>query len=107
MSKAAGFTKPYEFVYDENEQFIFESILFSAITLYHGGSASKAKIAATHKRFVAQIEQKMEEKMSRTVEMNSAKVQALKELGYTGIDEENAAEVLAKIVEIQSRKVGN
>ncbi len=107
MSKAAGFTKPYEFVYDENEQFIFESILFSAITLYHGGSASKSKIAATHKRFVAQIEQKLEDKMSRTLEINSAKVQALKELGYTGIDESNAAEVLAKIVEIQSRKVGN
>jgi len=107
MSKAAGFTKPYEFVYDENEQFIFESILFSAITLYHGGSASKSKIAATHKRFVQQIEQKLEDKMSRTLEINSAKVQALKELGYTGIDEANAAEVLAKIVEIQSRKVGN
>ncbi|MCI9084009.1 MAG: helix-turn-helix transcriptional regulator [Bacilli bacterium] len=106
MSKEAGFTKPYEFVYDENEQFIFESILFSAITLYHGGSASKSKIAATHKRFVQQIEQKMEDKMSRTLEINSAKVQALKELGYTGIDEANAAEVLAKIVEIQSRKVG-
>ena len=45
--------------------------------------------------------------MSRTLEINSAKVQALKELGYTGIDESNAAEVLAKIVEIQSRKVSN
>ena len=52
MSKAAGYTKPYEFVYDETEQFIFESILFSALTLYHGGTASKSKIAATHKRFV-------------------------------------------------------
>ena len=107
MSKAAGFTKPYDFVYDETEQFIFESILFSALTLYHGGTASKSRIAATHKRFVNQIEQKMEDKMSRTLEINSAKVQALKELGYTEINEENAAEVLSKIVEIQSRKVGN
>ncbi len=107
MSKAAGYTKPYEFVYDETDQFIFESILFSALSLYHGGNASKSKIAATHKRFVDQIEQKMEDKMSRTLEINSAKVQALKELGYTEINEENAAEVLAKIVEIQSRKVGN
>lgn len=106
MSKAAGYTKPYEFVYDETDQFIFESILFSALSLYHGGNASKSKIAATHKRFVDQIEQKMEDKMSRTLEINSAKVQALKELGYTEINEDNAAEVLAKIVEIQSRKVG-
>ena len=105
MSKAAGFTKPYEFVYDENEQFIFESILFSALTLYHSGTASKSKIAATHKRFVAQIEQKMEDKMSRTLEINAAKVQALKELGYTEINTEHASEVLSKIVEIQSRKV--
>ncbi len=107
MSKAAGYTKPYEFVYDETEQFIFESILFSALTLYNNGTASKSKIAATHKRFVDQIEQKLEEKMSRTLEINSAKVQALKELGYTEINEDNAAEVLSKIVEIQSRKVGN
>ena len=107
MSKAGGYTKPYEFVYDETDQFIFESILFSALSLYHGGNASKSKIAATHKRFVDQIEQKMEDKMSRTLEINSAKVQALKELGYTEINEDNAAEVLAKIVEIQSRKVGN
>jgi len=105
MSKAAGYTKPYEFVYDENEQFIFESILFSAMTLYHSGSASKAKIAATHKRFVEKIEAKLEDKMSRTLEINAAKVQALKELGYTEITTENASEVLAKIVEIQSRKV--
>lgn len=107
MSKAAGYTKPYEFVYDENEQFIFESILFSAMTLYHSGGASKSKIAATHKRFAEKIEQKMEDKMSRTLEINAAKVQALKELGYTEITTNNASEVLAKIVEIQSRKVNN
>ncbi|MEI3509023.1 MAG: helix-turn-helix transcriptional regulator [Bacilli bacterium] len=107
MSKAAGYTKPYEFVYDENEQFIFESILFSAMTLYHSGGASKSKIAATHKRFVEKIQQKMEDKMSRTLEINAAKVQALKELGYTEITTNNASEVLAKIVEIQSRKVNN
>ena len=107
MSKASGFTRPYEFVYDETEQFIFEAILFSALTLYHGGTSSKSKIAATHKRFVNQIEQKREDKMSRTLEINSAKVQALKELGYTEINEDNAAEILSKIVEIQSRKVSN
>ena len=36
-----------------------------------------------------QIEQKLEEKMSRTLEINSAKVQALKELGYTSKEIKN------------------
>lgn len=106
VAKATGFVKPLEFVFEENEQFIFESILFSAFTLYHGGGASKTKIAETHRRFVAHIEHKNEERMSRTLELNTIKVQALKELGYTEINEKNAAEVFEKIAEIQSRKVG-
>lgn len=107
VSKATGFTKPLEFVFDEEQQFIFESILFSAFSLYNGGGASKSKIAASHERFVAQIEHKIEEKMSRTMELNTVKVQALKELGYTEINEQNAAEIFEKIAEIQSRKVSN
>ena len=107
VSKAAGFTKPMEFVFNEQDQFIFESILFSAMTLYGNKNVSETKIAESHKRFVDQIEHKMEEKMSRTLELNSAKVQALKELNYTEINEKNAAEVLEKIAEIQSRKVTN
>ncbi len=47
----------------------------------------------------------MEEKLSRTMELNTIKAQALKELGYTAITEENAAEVLAKITEIEVRTV--
>ena len=105
VAKATGFVKPLEFVFDEEEQFKFESIMFSAMTLYTNNSASKTKIEESHRRFVNQIEHKLEEKMSRTMELNSAKVQALKELNYTEINEDNAAEVLAKIVEIQSRKV--
>ena len=107
ISKATGFTKPAEFVYDEDEQFIFESILFSAFSLYEGGGASKTKIAASHDRFVAQIDHKREEKMSRTLELNTVKVQALKELGYTEINEQNVSEVLEKMAEIQSRKITN
>ena len=107
MSKAAGYTKPYEFVYNEQEQFVFESVLFSALTLYESGKASKSKIAATHKRFVAKKEKKLETKMSRTMEINAAKIQAMKELGYTELNEANASEVLAKIIEIESRKVSN
>ena len=107
VSKAAGFTKPMEFVFDEEQQFTFESILFSAFSLYNGGGASKTKLAASHERFVAQIEHKIEEKMSRTMELNTVKVQALKELGYTEINENNATEVFEKIAEIQSRKVAS
>ena len=107
VSKAAGFTKPMEFVFDEEQQFTFESILYSAFSLYNGGGASKTKLAASHERFVAQIEHKIEEKMSRTMELNTVKVQALKELGYTEINENNATEVFEKIAEIQSRKVTN
>ena len=79
--------------------------MFSAMTLYNNGSASKSKIAETHKRFVQEIEHKKEEVLGRTQELNTAKVQALRELGYTEINNNNAKEVLDKIAEIQSRKV--
>ena len=45
------------------------------------------------------------ELLSRTQELNTVKIQALKELGYTEINEDNAKEVFEKIAEIQSRKV--
>lgn len=105
VSKAMGFTNPMEFVFNQDQQFVFEGIMFSAMTLYNNGSASKAKLAESHKRFVQDIEHKNEEKLSRTQELNTAKVQALRELGYNEINEENAKEVLEKIAEIQSRKV--
>ncbi len=105
MSKSLGFTPVEEYAYHKEKQFMFESIMFSAMTLYNNGGASKTKLAETHKRFVQDIEHKNEEKLSRTQELNTAKIQALKELGYTEINEENAKEVLEKIAEIQSRKV--
>lgn len=105
IAKSLRFVEPNEYVFNENKQFIFESIMFSAMTLYNNGGASKARIADTHKRFVQELEQKKEEFLSRTQELNTAKIQALKELGYTEINNENAKEVLDKIAEIQSRKV--
>lgn len=107
VAKATGFVKPLEFVFNEEEQFIFESIMYSALVLYNNGGASKSKIAESHKRFVNQIEHKIEDKMSRTLELNTIKIQALKELGYTTVTEVNAAEVFEKIAEIQSRKITN
>ena len=105
MSKSLGFTDPMEFNFNKDKQFIFESILFSAMTLYNNGGASKNKLGDSHKRFVQNIEAKKEEKLSRTQELNTVKIQALKELGYTEINEDNAKEVFEKIAEIQSRKV--
>ena len=105
ISKATGFTEPLEFKFSEEEQFIFESIFFSAMTLYNGGGTSKTRIAEAHKRFVNQIEHKKEEQLSRTLELNTIKAQALKELGYTSMTEENASEILKKMAEIESRKV--
>ena len=105
MAKSMGFIDHTEYVFNEDKQFIFESIMFSAMTLYNNGGASRSKIAETHKRFVQELEHKKEEVLSRTQELNTAKVQALKELGYTEINNDNAKEVLDKIAEIQSRKV--
>ncbi len=105
LSKTTGFIDPNEFKFNEDKQFIFEGIIHSALTLYNNGGASKSKLIDSHKRFVQEIEEKKEEKLSRTQQLNTIKVQALKELGYTEINEDNAAEVFEKIAEIQSRKV--
>ena len=105
ISKSMGFTNANEFLFNPDQQFIFESIMFSGMSIYHNGTASKVKLAESHKRFEQDIEHKNEEKLSRTQELNTAKVQALRELGYNAINESNAKEVLEKIAEIQSRKV--
>ena len=105
MSKTTGFTNPEEFKFNEEKQFIFEGILYSALTLYNNGGASRSKLAESHKRFVQEIEQKNEEKLSRTQQLNTIKIQALRELGYDQMTEANAAEVLEKIAEIETRKV--
>ena len=105
MAKTLGFVDPLEFAFNKDKQFVFESIMFSAITLYNNGGSSKVRLAESHKRFVQNIEQKKEEKLSRTQELNTVRIQALKELGYTEINEDNAKEVFEKIAEIQSRKV--
>lgn len=103
IDKALGFVKPDEFAFNEEEQFIFESIMYSAMVLYHNGGASKSKLQESHNKFVAEIEQKVEDKLSRTQEINTAKLQALRELGYTEMTRNNASEVMEKIAEIESR----
>jgi predicted transcriptional regulator len=103
VSKASCFTDPKEFAFDKDRQFIIEGILFTAMEMYYNGGLSKSKVAQSHDKFIQKIEQKKEERLSRTQELNSVKVQALKELGYTEITETNAKEVFEKMAEIQSR----
>lgn len=105
MSKATGFTGPNVFKFNEDKQFMFEGIIHSAFNLYNNGGASKNKVIESHNRFVQEIEARNEEKLSRTQQLNTVKIQALRELGYTEINSSNAAEVFEKIAEIESRKV--
>ena len=105
ISKTTGFIKPNDYVFNEEQQFIFEGILYTAMTLYNTGGASKSRLEESHKRFVAEIEARNEEKITRTQQLNTVKIQALRELGYDNINEKNATEVFEKIAEIQSRKV--
>jgi len=105
FSKNFGYTEPNKFAFDENNQFVFESIMYSAMTLYSNGGASRTKLAESHRRWEEMLASKKEEKLSRTQELNTAKIQALRELGYDKIDEKNASEVLDKIAEIMSQKI--
>lgn len=104
MAKSNCFISPLEFIYNEDKQYTFEGILFSAMMLYNNGGASRSRVAESHKKFEQDIESKKEEKLSRTQELNSFKQLALNELGYTAINESNAKEVFEKIAEIMSRK---
>ncbi len=104
FSKKNGFTNPMEFKLDETKQFILESIIFTAFNLYNDGGATKSKLVESHNRFVQEINAEKEETLTRTQQLNTLKIQALKELGYTDITKENATEVFTKIAEIQSRR---
>lgn len=107
VAKETCFEEPGKFVFDDDEQFVFESIQFTAMTLYNNGGTSKARLAEAHKRFENKIEHKREEKLSRTMELNRIRLQAMQELGYTVVNEENVAEISEKMAEIETRKVGS
>ncbi len=105
VAKTTGFISPNEFAFEKDNQFAFEAILYSAMVLYDNGAANPQRLVESHEKFVQEIQQKQEEKLSRTQELNSAKIQALKELGYTEITADNNTEVLEKMAEILSRKI--
>lgn len=104
MSKNTGFTDPAEYKFNEDKQFIFEAILYTALNLYNNGGASKSKLIENHKNWIQEIEQRKEEKLSRTQQLISVRIQALHELGYNEVTTENANEVFEKIAEIEARK---
>lgn len=105
FAKSNGFIPTDEYVFGQDKQLIFEGIMYQAITLFNNGALSKQKVMDVHKKFEAEIEQRHEEKLSRTQELNTVKIQALRELGYNEINEKNATEIFEKIAEIQSRKI--
>lgn len=105
MGKSTTQIPIYEYLYDENKQYVFEGIFYSAESLFNTGNASRDKVAESHKKWEKKIEQKKEDKLSRTQELTHFKQQALKELGYSSVKEENAKEVFEKIAEIMSRKI--
>ena len=107
VAKETCFEEPNIFVFDDDEQFIFESIMFTAMTLYNNGGTSRTKLAEAHNRFVKKIERKKEEKLGRTMELTRMRLQAMQELGYTEVNEENVALISEKMAEIETRKVGN
>jgi predicted transcriptional regulator len=104
MSKYAGFTGVNVFKFNEEKQFMFEGIIHSGVSLYTSGTPNKQNVIKARDRFVQFIEEKTEEKLSRTQQLNTVKIQALRELGYSELTTENAAEVFEKMGEIQSRK---
>ena len=96
------------FVYDKEDQFVFESIMYYGLTMYHNKSDSKTRLSSvklkeSHDRFINEINMRNREQIGRTEELNTAKIKALKELGYAEINEKNAKEVLEKIAEIERR----
>ena len=95
ISKITGFIKHDEYKFNEDKQFIFEGILYSALNLYNTGGASRSRVSDSHEKFVQEIERRNEEKLTRTQQLNTYKVQALRELGYD--------KVMDKIAEIESR----
>lgn len=105
MAKSNGFIKPEEFAYDEDKQFTFEGILYTAISLYNSGKADRAKVIDNHRLFIQEIEQRNEEKLSRTQQLMTFRNQALRELGYDDVNSDNAVEFYEKLAEIESRKV--
>lgn len=107
LSKILGFTDANEYKFNENAQFILESILFTAMNLYSSGGATKSKLIAVHEKFEQTIEAKKEEILTRTEQLNTIQVQALRELGYNKLTNENGKEVIKKMAEIEMRKEAN
>ena len=69
MAKSTTQIPVYEYIYDEDKQYIYEGIYYSAETLFSTGNASRNKVSESHKKWEKRIEQKKEDKLSRTQEL--------------------------------------
>ena len=105
FSKTMGFTDIDEYEFNENNQFLIESIMYTAFNLYSSGKASKSKLLEAHNKWKAELEAKKEELLTRTQKFESTRIQALKELGYSEISEKNASEIFEKMAEIELRVI--
>ena len=103
ISKITGFIKHDEYKFNEDKQFIFEGILYSALSLYNTGGASRSKVSESHDKLEQEIMRRNEEKQTRTQQLYIHREQALRELGYDKLTAENHEEVLDKMAEIESR----
>ena len=108
VAKKNNAVKVDQYDFNKEKQFNYEAIMFSADTLYNGGS-SKGKLAVAHKRFEDQTNELLEEKISRTRELMNLQDMALKELGLKKSDDnsEHYAEISRKMAEIESRMVNS
>ena len=80
-------------------------LMITSLLTYNVNAANNDSTNNNDQIFVQEIENDKEEKLSGTQQLNTVKIQALKELGYTEINKDNASEVLNRMAEIESRKV--
>ena len=109
IAKKNSAVKVDEYVFDKAEQFNYEAIMFTADTLYHGGTSAKSRLDVAHKRFQDEVERRMEEEIGRTRQLMNIKEMALKELGLKKDDDnsEHAPEINRKMAEIESRTINS
>lgn len=108
IAKKNNAVKVNDYVFNKDEQFIYEAIMYWADALYING-ASKTKLAVAHSRFEKEVEHRLEEQIGRTRELINLRDMALKELGLKRSDDnsEHYAEISRKMAEIESRTMSS
>lgn len=105
FEKMSGKKNVNYFTFDADKQYIFEGIIYSAISLYKNGGYSMSKVDTAHQLFEREVSKVKERQKDVTKTLSLTKIHALRELGYEEINDENAEKVFAKMAEIQARKI--